>query len=157
MNVPVAKVMQCTNTFNQRMLLQLQAMGTGQGEVPTIVLRSGNASQDFINRSQPVAAYFVGLAYLKGFTISKHAAASVLWFERAAKKGHSPGQVRLARALRSGLGTDTNLLAANAWLTAAAKIGNAVARTELAALEKIMNPQELEQAKGQPLPQPGSV
>jgi hypothetical protein len=157
LDVPADEVVKRTDAFNQRMVLQLQAMATGQGGIPSIVMRSGKASHDFIDRSQPIAAYFVGLAYLKGVIVSKDAPASTLWFERAAKKSYSPAQVMLARALRSGVGTDINLLAAHAWLTAAANSGNTVARTELDALEKIMSPQELEQVKGQPLPQVAPV
>lgn len=150
LDLDMAEALKRTDAFNQRAFMQLQALALGEGEVPTIVMRSGKASQDFMVRSQPVAAHFVGLAYLRGTIVSKDAVASVVWFERAANKGHSPAQVLLARALRSGIGTEVNLLAAHAWLTAAASSGNTVARAELEALEKIMNPKELEPAQDKP-------
>ena len=138
-----------TKLFNQRMLAQMESLAMGQGEVPSIVLRSGKASQEFIDNSQRITTYFVGLAYLKGVIAPKDTVASSEWFKRSAHKGYSPGQVMWGRALRDGLSVQPDKPTAHAWFTLAGRNGNAVGSADLAALEKTLTPEELEKARGQ--------
>jgi len=138
--------------FNQSALAQMELLALGQGEIPSIVLRSGKASLEFIDSARPAASYFVGLAYLKGVIADKNPVTAGIWFRRSALKGHSAGQVMWARALRSGLGIEPDKMAAHLWLTAATKTGNSVAAKDLAALEKTMTSEELDIARRQASP-----
>ena len=149
LDLPADEALRRSRIFNQRMLAQMESMAMGQGEVPSIVLRSGKASQTFIDTSRRTSAYFVGLAYLKGVIVPKDMPTSSLWFKRSAEKGYSPGQVMWGRALRGGLGVQADKMAAHAWFTLAGKNGNTAGSAELAALEKTLDPEELDKARGQ--------
>jgi hypothetical protein len=139
-------------SFNQRKLLEMQALATGQGEVPNIVIRSGKADQDFILKAQPSAAFFVGVAYRQGIIVPPSDAEATAWFKRAAQRGHSGAQVMYARALIRGIGTEADRVTAHAWLSLATKGGNSVAGTELVRLEEVLKPEDLGKARSQAAP-----
>lgn len=138
--------------FNEHQLKDMEALASGQGEVPAIVRRSGKASEEFIGKARPAMAYFVGLAYLRGVITPKNTAAATPWFQQGAVKGHSGAQVLLARALIQGNGVVADPAAAHGWLTLASRGGNPVATAELEKLEKTLTPDLLAQTRAQPLP-----
>ncbi len=152
LGLPPDEASRRAQAFNLRMLKQMEALASGHGEVPDIVMRSGRASHDFIKRAEPVAAYFVGLAHSKGVIASKDAVAAAPWFKRAALKGHSGAQVLWARALIAGAGTEADPLSAHTWLALAAKGGNSFAKNELSTLEQTLKPEELDKARAMPAP-----
>ena len=150
LDLPSEDAVKRTTAFNLRMLQQLEALVTGQGEVPTIILRSGRASHDFIRSAKPMAAYFVGMAYFRGVIARKNLAASTPWFKRGAEMGYLPAQIMWASALIDGTGVEVDRPAGHAWLTLAAKTGMASVVKFLALAEKKMSPEELEKARAFP-------
>ncbi|HEY3047137.1 MAG TPA: hypothetical protein VGJ72_06705 [Polaromonas sp.] len=152
LDLPAEEASSRAKAFNQRMLRQMEAIATGQGEVPDIVLRSGKASQESINKMQPSAAFFVGMAYLRGGIVSVDLAASAAWFKRAAQKGYLPAQIMWSTALTTGTGVEADRLAGHAWLTLAAKTGSPAVINMLARLEKSLSSEEFEKARSQPAP-----
>lgn len=141
--------------FRLGAMRQLEALATGQGEVPSIVLRSGRSSGEHMAAAQRLATYFVGMAHLRGAVVPRDEANATPWFERAAIKGFTPAQFMFARALTQGLGVAVDKPAAHGWLGIAAKGGNTAARSELERLEKTMTLQELEAARNRPAPAAG--
>ena len=133
--------------FNQNKLLELQALASGQGEVPGIVIRSGKSNPEFIAKARPAAAYFVGVAYMQGVVTSRNDAESTAWFGRAARQGHSGAQVMYARALIKGIGIAPDQMSAHAWLSTATRGGNSVAGSELVVLEGGFKPADLDKAR----------
>jgi hypothetical protein len=140
------------DAFVRGKLREMQALASGQGEVPSILLRSGKAQGAATIPARRLSAYFVGLAYEDGVIVTKDPAAASPWFERAAQLGHSGAQVRWARDVLAGIGVAPDPVAAHRWLSAAAKQGNAVARKELADLEAGLTPEQLQQAQSASLP-----
>lgn len=153
LDLPLDDAVKRTKAFNLRVLQQLEALVTGQGEVPTIILRSGKASQEFIRNAQPMAAYFVGMAYFRGVIARKNPVASTPWFKRGAEKGYLPAQIMWASALIDGTGVEVDRPAGHAWLSLAAKTGIPSVVSFLALVEEKMSPEELEKARALPAPE----
>ena len=137
--------------FNLKKLREMQAMATGDGEVPTIILRSGRASERFIQSAKPMAAHFVGMAYFRGTIVSKNLATSSIWFKQGAEGGFLPAQIMWGYLLANGAGVEVDLQAGHAWMTLASKSVPSVADV-LLQIEKKMGAEELESARAQPLP-----
>jgi hypothetical protein len=133
--------------FNHNKLLELQALASGKGAVPGIVIRSGKSDPEFIAKARPAAAYFVGVAYMRGMGTSRNDAESTAWFGRAARQGHSGAQVMYARALIKGIGVEPDQLGAHSWLSVATRGGNSVAGSELVLLEQGLKPEDLDRAR----------
>ncbi len=153
LGVPAGDASLRSGAFNQRMLQQMESLAAGQGEIPAIILRSGKASQLFIRNAQPVAAFFVGMAYFRGVITHQDPVTAALWFKRGAEKGNLPAQFAWGAALMEGIGVEADHLAGIAWLTLAAKTGIPFIVNFLALVEKKLNPEELEKARAQPAPQ----
>jgi hypothetical protein len=152
LELPAEEASRRAKAFNQSMFLQMEALAAGQGEVPNIVLRSGRASHEHMRNAQRSAAFFVGMAYLRGCIVSVDLAASAAWFRRAAQKGDLPAQIMWATALTTGMGVEADRLAGHAWLTLAAKTGSPAVINMLARLEKSLSSEEFEKARTQPAP-----
>lgn len=140
------------DAFNQRALAQLEALASGQGEVPAIVRRSGKASDNYIDKARPMVAFFVGLAYFRGVIARGNPAASTPWFKRGAEQGYFPAQLMWASALIDGTGVEVDRPAGHAWLTLAAKTGIPSIVNLLALVETKMSPEELVKARALPAP-----
>lgn len=138
--------------FNRRALAQLEALASGQGEVPAIVRRSGKASDTYIEKARPMVAFFVGMAYLRGVIANKNPAASAPWLKRSAEQGYLPAQLMWASALIDGTGVEVDRPAGHAWLTLAAKTGIPSIANFLALAEKTMSSEELVTARALPAP-----
>lgn len=151
LDLPAGVAASRAHDFNLNMLRQMEALATGDGEVPAIVLRSGRASQIFLQQARPMAAYFVGMAYFRGTIVAKDQAASSPWFQRAARKGFIAAQIMWGNALVNGTGVPVDRPAGHAWLTLAAKSLPAAANV-LASAEKKMSADELRQARALPAP-----
>ena len=152
LGLPEDQALNRAQAFRAGAMKQLEALATGQGEVPSIVLRSGRSSGEHMAAAQRLAAYFVAMAHLRGAGVPRDEASATPWFERAALKGYTPAQFMYARALTQGLGVVVDKPAAHGWLGVAAKGGNTAARSELERLEKTMTAQELDAARNRPAP-----
>lgn len=152
LGIPAQEAVERAKAFNHRMFLEMEAFASGQGKVPSIVLRSGRASQEYIRNAQRNAQYDVGMAYLNGDVVSQDLVASAAWFKRSAQKGFLPAQVMWSIALTTGRGVEIDRLAGHAWLALAAKSGSSPVISMLARLEKTLSPEEFEKARTQPGP-----
>ena len=152
LRVPAEEALGRADAFKRKMLLQMEALAAGDGEVPSIVLRSGKASESLIRSARPTTAYFVGMAYFRGSLATKNPGASSPWFKRGAEKGFAPAQIMWGTALIDGTGVPVDRPAGHAWLTLAAKSIPTV-NNVLATIKKKMSPEELEQARALPPPQ----
>lgn len=151
LDVPTEEALSRADAFKRKMLRQMEALVTGDGEVPSIVLRSGKASENFIRIARPMAAFFIGMAYFRGTIVPKNPAASSPWFKRGAERGFAPAQIMWGGALVDGTGVPVDRPAGHAWLTLAAKSVPTV-NNILANVEKKMSSTELEQARALPIP-----
>ncbi len=152
LGLPAQEALSRAKAFNLRMLQQMEALAAGQGEVPTIIQRSGKASEEFIRKAQPRAAFFVGMAYFRGVIVPRNLPESTAWFRRGAQKGYAPAQVMWGNALIDGTGVEADRLAGHAWLTLAAKTGSPAVINMLARLESSLSSEEFEKARSQPAP-----
>jgi hypothetical protein len=150
LDVPAELAMQRAAQFKQRAFEQMEALASGQGEIPSIVLRSGRANETAMKAMRGIAGYVVGMAYLRGVIVPKDVPAATPWFKRSANYGYSAGQILWARALKGGVGVAPDPLLAHGWLSQALARNNALARTELDALEKEMSAEQIEKARSQP-------
>lgn len=153
LGLPAEEALSRAKAFNQRMFWQMEALANGQDVVPRIVLRSGKARHDSMRNAQRSAAFFVGLAYLRGSIVKVDLTVSAAWFQRAAQQGYLPAQIMWANALTTGTGVEADRLAGHAWLTLAAKTGSPAVINMLARLEKSLSAEEFETARTQPAPQ----
>ena len=71
----------------------------------------------------------------------------LLWTYEAATGGHRSARRNMGTALRQGIGTSTNLVAAYAWLKLVADSNLLVAREELTQLTAALDPQSLRSAE----------
>ena len=152
LGLPAEQAQARAKAFRDHARAQLEALALGQGEVPSIVLRSGKASGDHMAAAKRQAAYFLAMAHLRGTGVPRDVAAATPWFARAAQMGHTAGQTMFARALTMGHGVAMDLPAAHGWLTLAARGGNTAARSDLDKLEKQMTAADVEAARARPLP-----
>jgi hypothetical protein len=81
--------------FFARTIEQMQAFADGHGDVPTIIKRSGKATEEGIRFGRMEMSYFLGLAYQQGATVPKDPTQAVHWLQRAASLGSRSAQARL--------------------------------------------------------------
>ena len=153
LGLPAETARERASAFNRARLNDMEALASGRGEIPAIVLRSGRASASNTALMQGFYAWYVGVAYLRGAIADRDPVAATMWFERGAQKGFSPAQVMWARALRDGSGVSADPVSAHGWFALAAKQGHPLAVTELARLEQALDADQLAQARSRPLPQ----
>jgi localization factor PodJL len=106
-------------------------MGMGDklpAAIGSAALRSAASAGD------PSAAYEVALRLAEGRFVAEDDEAAAHWFERAAKKGLTPAQFRLASLYEKGIGVKKNLATARDLYRAAADKGHGKAMHNLAVL-----------------------
>lgn len=96
-----ARAAQSRDRFLARTVGEMQAFAEGQGDIPTIVKRSGKSSQQGIALGRQEMSYFLGVAYQDGATVPKDPALAQRWLQRAVSLGSRSAQMRL------GAGTAT--------------------------------------------------
>ena len=88
--------------FLARTVQEMQAFADGQGDIPTIIKRSGKATEQGIRYGRVEMSYFLGLAYQQGATVVKNTAEAARWLQRAATMGNRSAQARLANPATRG-------------------------------------------------------
>jgi hypothetical protein len=83
--------------FMRAAVEDMERYARGEGEVPTIVLRSGRATDKAMRAGQDQMAYFVGVAYLHGIGVAKDRGRAEEWLARAAGKNVAAARVLLDR------------------------------------------------------------
>ena len=76
-------------------LTQMQAYASGQGDIPTVVKRSGKSTDDGVRQGRTEMSYFLGVAFQIGATAPQDSIKAVHWLERAANAGSRGAQALL--------------------------------------------------------------
>jgi hypothetical protein len=84
--------------FMRNTIDQMQSFADGNGDVPTIVKRSGKSTAEGIRFGRMEMSYFLGIAYLEGVTVPQDSNQAVRWLQRAANLGSRTAQARLGAA-----------------------------------------------------------
>jgi hypothetical protein len=90
-----ATAAQARDRFLRSTVEQMHAFADGQGDVPTVVKRSGKWTVDGIKHGRTEMSYFLGIAYLEGASVGQDSQQAVRWLQRAASLGNRPAQARL--------------------------------------------------------------
>lgn len=90
-----AAAIKARDQFFAATVQQMNAYANGQGDIPTVVKRSGKATTEGIRFGRSEMSYFLGLAYLEGVTVQRDASQAVRWLERAATMGNRGAQAKL--------------------------------------------------------------
>ncbi len=90
-----AAVMSLRDQFYASTVQQMHAYANGQGDVPTVVKRSGKSTTEGVRFGRAEMSYFLGIAYLEGATVPRDATQAVRWLERAATMGNRGAQAKL--------------------------------------------------------------
>jgi hypothetical protein len=86
---------QARDRFFIKTIGDMQAFADGQGDVPSVVKRSGKSTMDGIKYGRTEMSYFLGIAYLEGATVPQDPQQAVRWLQRAASLGNRTAQARL--------------------------------------------------------------
>lgn len=130
-----------------RRVAEMERFARGDGDVPMIIRRSGRASPGHIEDSRNLMAYFLGLVFAAGHSLTKDEARAAAWFEKAARRKYFPAQLELARLLARGAGAAPDVVEAHRWFSSAARAGSFAAERERAQLEKRMDEAQIEKAR----------
>src|SRR5512147_2745391 len=100
----------------------------------------------------PVAMYYLGIIYDRGFGVPPNAEEAAKWFEKGAVRGDSLSAYHFGKMAEAGKGRSKDLVAAYLWLTVSAnKAPNerdaAYTRRDIRKLERSMTPAQIAQAK----------
>jgi hypothetical protein len=86
---------QARDRFLETTVQKMVAYANGQGDIPTVVRRSGKSTDDGIRFGRSEMSYFLGLAYMEGFTVPRDTTQAVRWLQRAATMGNSGARAKL--------------------------------------------------------------
>ncbi len=93
--VDAAEASRLRERFFAGVVEQMHAYANGQGDVPTVVKRSGKATEEGVRHGRTEMSFFLGVAYQQGATVPHDPAHAQRWFERAASAGNRRAQARL--------------------------------------------------------------
>lgn len=100
-----ARAAQSRDRFMARTIGEMQAFADGQGDIPTIVKRSGKSSDRGIAMGRMEMSYFLGVAYQDGVTVTKDPVQAQRWLQRAVALGSRSAQMRLGAGAASTAGS----------------------------------------------------
>ncbi|HEX2547206.1 MAG TPA: hypothetical protein VHL79_20150 [Ramlibacter sp.] len=92
------KAMASRDRFFRNTVDQMQAFADGNGDVPTIVKRSGKSTSEGVRFGRMEMSYFLGIAYLEGVSVPQDSNQAVRWLQRAANLGSRTAAARLGAA-----------------------------------------------------------
>ena len=129
------------SAFLEQTKLAMKQFAQGQGDIPSIIRRSGRASESHIANARAEMAYFLGLTAARDTLALRNLGEAYKWFALAANAGHARAQLYLGRAYKYGIGVDILIDKAQAiaWLTKAASSGIPEAKLELTNLMAAKN------------------
>jgi Sel1 repeat len=125
----------------------MENFAQGKGGVPTIVRRSGAASEEYIKDARSEIAYMLGVEYAYGGIVAISDTTAVQWYERAALAGHEAGQFSTGRAYFFGKGVAQDKAKGYRLLLKAANGQNKFIKNKLTEIEKELPVVELEQLR----------
>lgn len=130
--------------FTLAIFKEMEAFASGQGDIPTIIKRSGKASGTHMDTARQQIGLFVGRAYLQGTIVAKDTSLAAQWFKRTAEQGYAPAQIMWGLTLARGTGVERDPQAACTWYTRAAPSYSTMKKTELRRLELTLCPPRIE-------------
>ena len=89
---------QAADTFLRKTIQEMEAFGNGAGDAPTVIVRSGKATKQGIERGQVEIQYFLGLAYSHGHIVKPDPDKALSWLNKAAASSHGGAVAQLQRA-----------------------------------------------------------
>jgi hypothetical protein len=131
---------------------EMETFAMGEGDIPTIVKRSGKASGTYMDNARREIGFFIGRAYLQGTLVAKDTSLAAQWLKRSAEQGHTPAQVMWGLALARGTGVERDQQAACTWFTRAAPTLNTMGKAELRRLELTLCPPSVQPENVQAVP-----
>lgn len=126
---------QQANLFMNQIVNQMELFASGKGEIPSIIRRSGRASEEQIQAARVQIAYYLGTAYGDGDIVKKNLSTAFRWYELAAENGHMHAMAIIGRALLKGDDIQSQR-AGWKWLNKAVDLGSQYAKETLANAEK---------------------
>ncbi len=145
LGIDAAQAMQRRQAYFDKRIDEMKAFASGQGDVPTIIKRSGRASGTHIDEARLQMAYFIGRIHHLGIGVARGREQTVHWYKHAAQRAHVPSQFMLSMVLGEGAKADP--VEAHRWMAAAARAGNTAAVQRLAQIEERMNAESLAKAR----------
>jgi hypothetical protein len=136
--------MKQAQAFTLTIFKEMEAFASGQGDIPTIIKRSGKASGTHMDNARQEIGFFVGRAYLQGTITAKDTSAAAQWFKRTAEQGHAGAQIMWGLTLARGTGVERDQQAACTWYTRAAPAYSTMKKPELRRLELTLCPPRIE-------------
>ncbi len=93
---------------------------------------------------EPKALFEVGMRYSNGRGVTRDMVKAGTWFKAAADQGFAPAQYSYGSLLEKGIGVERDVAAAAGWYEQAAAQGNARAMHNLAVINAMGNPPEVQ-------------
>jgi len=93
---------------------------------------------------EPKALYQLGMRYSDGTEVKRNMQESAKWFERSAETGFAPAQYSIGSLYEKGIGVERDVVKASQWYEKAAGQGNARAMHNLAVIQAMGNPPEVQ-------------
>lgn len=91
-------VKQAADLFLRKTIHEMEAFGSGTGEAPTVIVRSGRATKQGLERGQIDIQYFLGLAYMHGHIVKPDKEKALGWLQKAAAASHGGAATQLKLA-----------------------------------------------------------
>ncbi len=86
---------QTADTFLRKTIQEMEAFGGGTGEAPTVIVRSGKATKQGLERGQVEIQFFLGLAYMRGHIVTPDKGKALSWLNKAAAASHAGAVTQL--------------------------------------------------------------
>ena len=93
-----AATKQAADTFLLKTIQEMEAFGNGTGEGPSVIVRSGRATQQGLERGLVEIQFFLGLAYRHGHIVAPDKDKALSWFNKAAAASHAGAVAQLKLA-----------------------------------------------------------
>ncbi len=133
--------------FLQSTVQSMENFAQGKGEVPTIVRRSGLASESHIRNARNEITFMLGTAYSLGEIVTRDYSAATQWYVRAAEAGHEGAQFAAGMAYFYGAGVPVDKARGYRWLVKSATGQKPFIKDKLAEIEKTLPEAELQQLR----------
>ena len=139
-------------------LLLVPALAWGGQQEAVEAYRTGDYAtamtqfKELAAEGDPVAMYYLGIIYDRGFGVPADLAEAAKWFEKGAARGDSLSAYHLGKMAETGKGVPKDPVAAHMWLSISAqKAPNerdaAYTLRDIRKLERSMTPEQITQAK----------
>ncbi len=143
---PISKVLEKANVAVEAPpVVQEKAKSETPSAVYDVPTGSGPAALVAAASSGDAKALFqLGMRYSEGDTVTRNMSESAKWFQRSADVGFAPAQYSIGSLYEKGIGVERDITMASKWYEKAAAQGNARAMHNLAVIQAMGNPPEIQ-------------